>query len=158
MGAAAFEADEVRLIHVESVEHIPNDVPVAELTWESIERQARRAKKLTAAGPSQLTPFLTRLAIEHSTDGKLAKLLAVVGRRMTRGEFPTRYGAIEASCMLLGLYKDGKQIDVRPIAVGDSERRLIVSSYMRQLFPEMKEKTQDHQLGFSRAVTKLVCT
>ena len=117
------------------------------ITAEMIEEAAKRAKRATAGGLQQITPWHLRRAIEASTNHEVAIVAARLATRWGKGDFSSKSGQLAASGRLIGLYKNETRVDVRPVCVGDALRRLLCRAYTATLKGRLKELVGDHQLG-----------
>ena len=94
---------------------------------------AKKAKRLTAGGLQQITPWLLRRALLEDTTNEGAMIAGQVATRWGRGDFSTVLGELVAESHLIALYKDDKRKDVRPVSVGCSLRRLLTRAYCAQI-------------------------
>ena len=70
-----------------------------------------------------------------------------VATRWGRGDFDSCLGELVAESQLIALYKDSSQIDVRPVSVGCSLRRLLTKAYCAGIKDKIFEHVQEAQLG-----------
>ena len=108
---------------------------------------ANAARRSTASGLQQITPWLLRRAVENSTNHGVARALAQLATRWGNGELGSLVGALTASGRLLGLFKDEHKKDVSPIVISGSLRRLLTRAYTGGLKAKLRALTADHQLG-----------
>ena len=108
---------------------------------------AKKAKRLTAGGLQQVTPWLLRRALLEDTTNECAMVAGQVATRWGRGDFSTALGELVAESNLIALYKDDKRRDVRPVSVGCSLRRLLTRAYCAQVRGIISSHVEATQLG-----------
>ena len=108
---------------------------------------AKKAKRLTAGGLQQITPWLLKRAFLEDTTNDCAMTAAQVATRWGRGDFSTVLGELVAESQLIALYKDDKRTDVRPVSVGCSLRRLLTRAYCAQIRDIITSHVKASQIG-----------
>lgn len=121
--------------------------PYLVITEEQILTAAKKAKRLTAGGLQQITPWLLRRAFLEDTTNDCAMVACQVATRCGGGDFSTVLGELVAESKLIALYKDDKRKDVRPVSVGCSLRRLLTRAYCAQIREIISSHVQGSQLG-----------
>ena len=82
-----------------------------------------------------------------TSDHDCAKKATLFATRWRRGDFPASLGELTAESKLIALFKDEKRIDVRPISVGCSLRRLLTKAYCARTRARISAIVGDTQLG-----------
>ena len=114
---------------------------------EIVEKAAQTARRTTAGGLQQITPWHLRRAIFADTNHQTATIAARLATRWGRGDFSPLVGELTAEGRLLGLFKTCEQLEVRPIVVSCALRRLLCKSYCSTLTKQIHDLVKDHQLG-----------
>ena len=70
-----------------------------------------------------------------------------VATRWARGDFDEIFGELVAESQLIALYKDESHMDVRPIGVGCSLRRLLTRAYCSEIQSQIVAHVRGSQLG-----------
>ena len=102
---------------------------------------------MTSGGLQQITPWLLKRAFTEDTTNDCALIAGQVATRWGRGDFSKQLGELVAESKLIALYKDDKKVDVRPVSVGCSLRRLLTRSYCSQIRDIITSHVQSSQLG-----------
>ena len=122
--------------------HIPPVTPL------EIRNTIKRFPRGSAAGGSGLTPaHLRELTIspDSNAEGGLIDALAAFATFMLRGKGPARYASWFAGAPVTPLRKaDG---GVRPIAVGETLRRLVAAIALSRITEKVKQHVGPHQVG-----------
>ena len=118
------------------------------MTAEEIRAAVRSFPNCSASGLDGLRPQHLKdlLSLQNETEEKLAEALASLTNLMLRGEVPeaTRQRLYGATLMPLSK-KDG---GIRPIAVGNTIRRLVGKVVSRRVTDLMGQHLRPRQLGF----------
>jgi len=132
-------------------EMVETPVPII-ITGDDILASSRFAQKGAGGGLDQDPPWLWRRACENSPGNRLGKVIARVANRALRGHYSEKGGEFFASCRLIALYKDPKQVKVRPIGIGLGLRRLISKTITRVVRAQVDALLVVHnQLGVMKA-------
>ena len=114
---------------------------------EDILSAAKKAKRLTAGGLQQITPWLLKRAFLEDTTNECAIIAGQVATRWGRGDFSSVLGELVAESQLIALYKDENRKDVRPVSVGCSLRRLLTRAYCAQIREIITSHVEATQIG-----------
>ncbi len=117
------------------------------LTLETLRKTCARIKYSTAAGPDGITPWLFAQCILNSLRDQLGNVMVRIGNRAARGDYSEEGGSAEAIGLLLGLWKNQEQTDVRPIAIASARRRILCKAFAATLKKDAKLKLGAHQAG-----------
>ena len=125
--------------------------PSISVNKNDILRAASSAKRYTSGGLQQITPWHLKRALFASSDNDCAIKASLLATRWGRGDFTTHLGELVAESKLIALFKDDKKIDVRPISVGCSLRRLLTKAYCSRTRARVNALVKDTQLGVLKA-------
>ena len=109
------------------------------------------AKRYTSGGLQQITPWHLKRALFATSDDDCAIKASLLATRWGRGDFVAPLGELVAEAKLIALFKDEKKIDVRPISIGCSLRRLLTKAYCSKTRSRIKALVQNTQLGVLKA-------
>ena len=121
------------------------------LTLDVLRATCKKVKFSTAAGPDGIAPWLYAQCVLESARDQVGKLLLRVAHRAMRGEYSLTGGRAEAIGLLIGLWKDVEQTDVRPIAIACARRRIICKAIASTYKAEFKQLLGNHQAGVHTA-------
>ncbi len=132
--------------------------PIAPVDTAEILNAIRRFPRASAGGASGLSPAHLR-ELAHTTqahdEGGFLNALAAVATELIRGTAPPLLSEWIAGAPLTALRKPNG--DVRPIAVGESLRRMVSSIIIARHSNEIRDFLAPHQLGVStRCGTEVV--
>ena len=89
--------------------------------------------KSTGGGPQQITPWMLKQAVECSTDGSCALVIAKLSNRMSNGDFDGMTGRAFSMMRSVALWKNKSQTSVRPFGIGGALKRIIVKAHCAQV-------------------------
>ena len=112
---------------------------------------ASSAKRYTSGGLQQISPWHLKRALFATSDDDCATKASLLATRWGRGDFTAALGELVAEAKLIALYKDKKKIDVRPISVGCSLRRLLTKAYCSRTRVRINALVKETQLGVLKA-------
>ena len=145
-----------------STEGIGTGFPSISVTGDDILRAVAASKRYTSGGLQQITPWHLKRAFLATADDEsaatadddCANKAALLATRWGRGDFSTALGELVAQSKLIALFKDEKRIDVRPISVGCSLRRILTKAYCSRTRARIKAIVHDTQLGVLKGAMK----
>ena len=90
-------------------------------------------------------------AIFATSDDDCATKASLLATRWGRGDFTASLGELVAEAKLIALFKDKHKVDVRPISVGCSLRRLLTKAYCSRTRARINNLVKETQLGVLKA-------
>ena len=122
----------------------------AELTQASIKAVIQQFPAASGAGPSQLRPAHLKESLfcgcSNLEDSLLRSLQSFVTTAAS-GHLPIELSELLTSAKLIPLKKKNAPADVRPIACGETLRRVLEQVILRAVLPKAKEFLEPVQLG-----------
>ena len=103
--------------------------PSISVNKDDILKAASNAKRYTSGGLQQITPWHLKRALLATSDEDCAIKLPLLATRWGRGDSTPPLGELVAEAKLIALFKDDNKIDMRPIIIGCSLRRLLTKAY-----------------------------
>ena len=128
-------------------QRIGTGYPSIHVTKDDILVAVGSSKRYTSGGLQQITPWHLKRAMLAASDDDCATKAALLATRWGRGDFSTSLGELVAESKLIALFKDERRIDVRPISVGCSMRRLLTKAYCSRTRARIKAIVEETQLG-----------
>ena len=120
------------------------------VTSEDIAGAVKRLRKSAGGGPQQITPWMLKQAVEGSTDGSCALMIAKLSNRMAAGDFSRVSGRAFSMMRSVALWKSKDKKAVRPIGVGDALKRIIVRAHSNRVRPVLLDLVGKWQLGLMK--------
>ena len=117
------------------------------VTAEDIVKAAKEARRLTSGGLQQITPWHLKRALLAISSDDCATAGARFATRWGKGDFPLLPGELAAKSKLIALYKDKRKVDVRPVSIWCSLRRLLTKTYCNKVRAEIAQIVSATQLG-----------
>ena len=116
-----------------------------DLTSESVEKAVRSFHRLSGAGPSGLRPLHLQEAMSTCHRDELLEHLGALVQLLAKGRAPASIAPFLAGASLTALPK--KDASVRPVAVGETLRRLVSKCLCREYQDQAREFFFPLQIG-----------
>ena len=134
----------------ENAERWSKNAARTSVTADSIEKVIKRLKKSTGGGPQQITPWMIRQAVEGSTNGSCALVIANLSNRMANGDFNNVAGSAFSMMRSVALWKNKRKTAVRPIGMGDALKGVMTRAHCDQIRELVADYVERNQFGMMK--------